>query len=262
MDLGLRDKVAVAAASSQGIGRAVAEVFAQEGARVVMNARNERELQQAAEEIRHKTGATIDTVPGDLSRPDTPAQLINHALQRFGRIDTLFVNAGGPPSRPFQELSDEDWAAAFQLTLMSAVRLIRAALPALREVQGSVVTLTSWSVKQPIGGLILSNSLRPGVVALVKTLADEFAAEGVRLNNVGPGSIWTGRSEYLAQARAEREGTTPEEVARQTAQSIPMGRYGAPVEVANVVVFLASSAASYVTGQTVLVDGNAYRGLM
>lgn len=262
MDLGLRDKVAVVAASSSGLGRAAAEGFASEGARVLMNGRREDVLRAAAREVAEKTGAEVEAVMGDVTQADDCARLIDRAMERFGAIDALVTNAGGPPSRSFEELTDDDWYAAVDLTLMSAIRLMRAALPHLRRSRGSIVNLTSISVKQPIAGLVLSNSIRPGVVGLGKTLAEGLAAEGVRVNDVGPGLIWTDRQKYLVGVRAQNEGVSIEEMMKRSEAGIPMRRYGTPEEVASLIVFLCSPAASYITGTTVLVDGGVYKGLM
>jgi 3-oxoacyl-[acyl-carrier protein] reductase len=262
MDLGLRNKVAVVAASSGGIGRAVAEVFAQEGARVVVNGRHEETLSATAQEIREKTGAEVEAVVGDVARPDDCDRLIEQAVSRFGGIDALFTNAGGPPSKPFEDLTDDDWESAFNLTLMSAVRLMRSALPHLRQSRGAVVNLTSISVKQPVPELILSNSLRPGVVGLGKSLSELWAADGIRVNDVGPGLIWTDRQRYLADVRAKNAGVSMDEMMKRQEATIPLGRFGTPEEVANLVVFLCSPAAAYITGMTIMVDGGLYKGTM
>lgn len=261
MDLGLTGKVAVVAASSAGIGRATAQAFAREGARVVINGRREDVLRATAAEIA-ATGAEVEAVVSDLTDAEGCELLVRRAVDRFGGIDALVTNAGGPPSKLFAEITDDEWHAAFDLTMMSGVRLMRAALPYLKSSRGSIVNITSISVKQPIPGLALSNSIRPGVVGLGKTLADELAAEDVRVNDVGPGSVWTDRQEYLVRTRAERKGTSVEAEIAQIEQAIPMKRLGTPEEVANLIVFLCSPAAGYITGSTILVDGGAYKGLM
>lgn len=262
MDLGLEGKVAVVAASSQGIGRAAAEGFARDGARVVMNGRREDVLRRAADEIQRQTGAEVDAVVGDMSVARDAEALIDRALARFGSIDALVTNAGGPPSKRFEEIDDAAWEAAFHLTLMSAVRLIRHALPHLAETRGSVVNVTSYIVKQPDPVMVLSDALRVGVVALTRALATECAATGVRLNNVGPGLIWTERQRQLIEVQSERESVSFDEALHRREKSVPMQRFGTSQEMANIIVFLASPAAGYVTGQTLLVDGGLYRGLM
>ncbi len=261
MDLNLHDKVAVVAASSLGIGRAVATVFAREGARVVVNGRREDVLQSACDELR-ASGARVEGVASDLTTAAGCSALIDRAVEAFGRIDALVTNAGGPVSKPFEALTDEEWYSAVDLTLMSTVRLLRAGLPHLRRSKGSVVNLTSISVKQPIAGLVLSNSIRPGVVGLGKTLAVQLAGQGVRVNDVGPGLVWTDRQQYLTEVRARNEGISVEQAKEQVQAGIPMGRYGTPEEVANLVVFLCSDAASYITGTTTLVDGGQHKGLL
>jgi 3-oxoacyl-[acyl-carrier protein] reductase len=261
MDLGLRNAVAVVAASSRGIGRATAETFAREGARVVINGRRPDLLAQAAREIREAHGVEVESIAGDMSNPEDCDGLVDGAIRRFGGIDALVVNAGGPPAKTFVDLDDDDWSSAFQLTLMGTVRLVRAALPHLLQTKGSIVAITSTSVKQPIPGLMLSNSLRSAVVGMGKTLADEVAADGVRFNNIGPGSIWTDRLEGLLETRAASQGVGLEEARRVSEASIPMRRFGRPEEVAAMIVFLCSPAASYVTGQTIMVDGGVVRSL-
>jgi 3-oxoacyl-[acyl-carrier protein] reductase len=261
VDLGLKGKVAVVAASSAGIGRAAAEAFAGEGCRVVVNGRHGESLHHTAEEIRSSTGAEVEEVVGDVSRSEDCRQLVDRAVARFGGIDALVTNAGGPPSKPFDQLSDEDWERAFDLTLMSNVHLIREALPHLRRTRGAIVNVTSYVVKQPDKVMVLSDTLRIGVVALSKAISEECAADGVRLNNVAPGLIWTDRQKQLTEVQAEREGISFDEALKGRESSVPLKRFGTPKEMGDTIAFLCSPAAGYITGQTLLIDGGLAKGI-
>jgi 3-oxoacyl-[acyl-carrier protein] reductase len=263
MNLGMEDKVALVTAASRGLGRAVAQQLAAEGASVAMCARSADPLQTAAAAIRESTGVDVMAVEADVSVPQDVERLVGATLDRFGRVDILVINAGGPPPGSFLDLGPDEWEAAVQLTLMSAVRLCQAVVPSMRlQGGGSIVALTSVSVKQPLPNLALSNSLRLAVTGLVKTLADELAPHGIRVNAVCPGWTRTERVEQLLQDRAARSGATIEEEAAQVTAAIPLGRMGTPEELARTVCFLASAAASYTTGVSLLVDGGMYRGVM
>jgi len=262
MGLGLHDKIALVTAASRGLGKAVALRLAQEGARVALCARGKEQLVDAAAEIEAETGRQALAIPADVSDPATADALVEATVERFGRLDVLVTNAGGPPPGQFLDLTPADWEAAAQLTLMSAVRLCYAAAPIMKEQgEGAILAMTSITVKQPLPNLILSNSLRLGVVGLVKTLADELAPFGIRVNSVCPGWTRTARVDQLLRDRAERNDTTPEEEAAQIAADIPLGRMGAPQEFAAAAAFLVSPAASYITGVSLLVDGGMYRGV-
>ena len=262
MDLGLNNLVALVTASSKGLGRATALQLAREGAQVVICARGQEALQATRDEIA-ALGVDVLALPVDVSAPDAAQTLVDAALERFGRLDILVANAGGPPPGGFLAFDEQAWDRAVQLTLMSFVRLCYAAIPALKQSpQGSILACTSITVKQPLPNLVLSNSLRLAVTGLVKTLADELGPSGVRVNAICPGSTRTDRIEQLLADRAERNGTSVEEEAAKMAAEIPLGRIGSPEEFGRVAAFLVSPAASFVNGVSLLVDGGAYRGAL
>ncbi len=259
MDLGLSGKVALVAAASKGLGKAIAHEFAREGAKVAMCSREEAAISSAAAEIAKDTGAETLALAVDLSTAAGCEAFVRRSVERFGRIDVLVVNAGGPPPGRFEELDETAWTKAFDLTLMSAVRLTRIALPELKKTKGNIVYSTSTSVRQPTQylNLILSNSLRAAVHGMLKTLSKDLAQDGIRVNAVQPGRIATDRLIQLDGITAQRTGRSIEEVRREweTSGVIPLGRYGRPEEYANAVVFLASAKASYITGVSLQVDG-------
>jgi 3-oxoacyl-[acyl-carrier protein] reductase len=262
MDLGLKDLVALVTASSKGLGRATALQLAREGARVVICARGTDALHATRDEIA-ALGADVWAVPADVSAPDAAQTLVDAALERFGQLDILVANAGGPPPGGFLAFDEQAWEAAIQLTLMSFVRLCYAAIPALkRSPHGSILACTSITVKQPLPNLVLSNSLRLAVTGLVKSLADELGRSGIRVNAICPGSTRTDRIEQLLADRAERNGTSVDAEATKMAAEIPLGRVGKPEEFGRVAAFLVSPAASFVNGVSLLVDGGAYRGAL
>ncbi|MGQ0663160.1 MAG: SDR family oxidoreductase [Pseudomonadota bacterium] len=259
MDLGLNGKTALVCGASQGMGKACALALAKEGARLAMCARRPAELAAAVAEVEAKTGSAAIAIPADLMRAADVGRVIERATAAFGGIDILIANAGGPPRGSFDDFTDEHWQTAFDLQLMSVVRLVRGVLPSMRARRwGRIVAIQSSSVKQPIPGLDLSNGIRPGVVGVLKSLAPQVAKDNILITTVLPGRIMTER--FLAGA--EKEGLSREQfIARESAQ-IPIGRVGTPEEFANMVVFLASEKASYVTGATIQVDGGLIRGLL
>jgi len=262
MDLGLEGLVALVTASSKGLGRATVLQLAREGARVALCARGQAALTAVQTEI-VALGAEALAIPTDLTAPDAPRRLVDATLERFGRLDILIGNAGGPPPGGFLALDEAAWEKAVQLTLMSFVRLCYAAIPSLQHsTHGSILAFTSSSVKQPLPNLVLSNSLRMAVTGLVKSLADELAPSGIRVNAMCPGWTRTDRVDQLLRDRAQRNGTSVEVEEGQLTASIPLGRLGTPEEFARAAAFLASPAASYITGVSLLVDGGSYRGSM
>lgn len=258
MDLGLRGRAAFVAASSKGMGRAIAEQFAAEGADVGMCARTDSALQTAAESVRTH-GVRVVATPADVADAQQARVAVERAVNDFGRLDALVVNAGGPPRGSFNDIDGEMWEAAHQLTFMSAIHLIQAALPALRESDAAAILfITSTSVKQPISGLTLSNSIRGAVSGLAKTLAIEFAPQ-IRVNSLLPGAIRTDRQIEVAQG----SGVTDLDAFFAHAGKVnPMGRVGEPEEIAHVAVFLCSPAASFVTGVSIAVDGGQIQSVV
>src|SRR5690606_13216885 len=268
MDLGLRGQVAIVAASSKGLGKATAIQLAREGAQVVMCSRSAERIEAAAEEVaaeavRYENGGGAIGVQADVRAQADIDRLVATAMERFGRIDILVNNAGGPPAGTFETLDVEAFQEAVELNLMSTVRLSKAVVPIMKaQGGGSIVNITSVSVKQPLDGLILSNTARAGVIGLAKSMANELGPYGIRVNNVGPGPTRTDRIIDLARHHANERGISLDEALANQGAGIPLGRLGEPEEIANVVTFLASPAASSGPGITVQIDGGLYAGIM
>jgi 3-oxoacyl-[acyl-carrier protein] reductase len=262
VNLGLRGKVALVAAASRGLGRAVADELAAEGADLILCARDREPLERAAADIHAATGVAVLAEPTDVADPAAVERLVARGIDRFGRVDVLVTNAGGPPAGPFESLAPSMWEAATRLTLGSAVSLTRAVLPGMKTRRwGRIVNITSIAVKQPVDNLMLSNSLRAAVTGFARTLATEVAPFGVTVNNALPGYTRTERVEQLARATEARGGPSAEAVRRGWEAQIPMGRLGEAREFAALVAFLASERASYITGASVAVDGGWIRAL-
>ncbi len=261
MDYSFQGKTALVLASSQGLGQAIAEKLAAGGAEVMIASRNERKLQETKERLNGLTGAKVDYTVCDLTKPEEIQRLVKKTVDQFGKIDILINNAGGPPAGMFEEMSDEQWQQAFELNLLSYVRVIREALPHLKKQGGRIVNIASSSIKEPIPGLILSNTFRTGIVGLSKTLAEELAPYNILVNTAAPGRIATDRVRHLDEVNAKKQGISVEEQEDKMKKKIPLGRYGRPEEFANVVAFLASDANTYVTGSSLLIDGGMVRSI-
>lgn len=263
MDLGLKDKIALVTGASRGLGYAVALTLAKEGCKVAINGRDEARIKSAAERLSGEAGAPVIGLAGDVGLRDVPAQLVAQTVEAFGGLDILITNSGGPKPGAFETLDEAGWQNAIDLSLMSHVRLIRAALPHLRKsFAASVLTVTSYAVKQPIANLSLSNSVRAATVGLTKSLALELGSDGIRFNSILPGWTETERVTELMTARAAANRTSVEEETRRQSEQSPFGRMGRPEEFANAAAFLVSPAASYVTGVMLNVDGGMYKGTL
>jgi 3-oxoacyl-[acyl-carrier protein] reductase len=257
MDLGLKDCKAFIAGASKGLGKACAKALAGEGARVFICSRNAAELKQAAAEI----GASGFSA-ADVSLPDEVKRVVAEAIAALGGLDCLVTNAGGPPTAPFETAGDGDWDIAYQLNLMSAVRLIREALPALKvSGRGRIVNLTGYGVKEPLTDLVVSDSIRAGVTVMAKTIASDLAPYGITVNNIAPGPIMTDRLTEILSARAKSLGTTPDALFKRLSETIPVRRLGQPSEIGDLCAYLCSPQAGYLTGQTIVVDGGVNRSI-
>lgn len=262
MNLGLKDRVALVAASSQGLGLATAEAFAAEGCRVAMCARNEKALAAGAERIRKQHKVEVLTEAFDVTDPAAVSRFVATVAAKFGSVDICVTNAGGPPAKGFLAASLEEWQRAIELNFLSTVYFAREVIPHMQRKQwGRMITITSITTKQPVTDLVLSNAVRAAVVGLVKSLANEFGKDGILVNNVGPGFTATDRLKELAKARSAATGKSEQEIFDAWAADAPLKRLGDPRELAETIVWLASERASYITGQTLLVDGGMYKGL-
>jgi 3-oxoacyl-[acyl-carrier protein] reductase len=260
VDLQLTGKIALVVASSKGLGKAIAGQLAREGCDVMLTSRNAEQLDIARRELLPGAKGRVECCPCDITRIDEICSLVAVTRERLGPIDILINNAGGPPGGGFEQVDDAAWQAAFELNLLSYVRLIREVLPDLKLKGGRIINVTSSSIKQPIPGLILSNAFRMGILGLAKSLANELAPYNILVNTVAPGRIATDRTAFLDQLKADKLGISKKQVVAESLQNIPLKRYGETEEFARVVCFLASGASSYVTGSTLMIDGGMVKG--
>ncbi|HUM06701.1 MAG TPA: SDR family oxidoreductase [Terriglobales bacterium] len=262
METGLRNRVAIVAASSQGLGRATAEALAAEGCRVAMCARNKETLAAVAEDIRHKHKADVLAEPLDVADSRAVSDFVSAVATKFGGVDICVTNAGGPPAKGFLATTIEEWKRAVDLNFLSTVYFAHSVIPHMQQKKwGRIITITSVTTKQPVADLVYSNAVRAAVVGLVKSLANEFGKDGILVNNVGPGFTATDRLKDLARSRSVASNKSEKEIFDGWAADTPLKRLGEPRELADAIVWLASDRASYVTGQTILVDGGLYKGL-
>lgn len=262
MELGLNGKTALVIASSQGLGKAIAKEFVLEGANVMLASRSADKLEKVQAELKNiNPDVNVAFMVIDVKNDADIKALMNQTIDTFGRLDVLVNNAGGPPAGTFESLTDEDWQHSFELNLLSYIRMIRESLPYLRKNGGKIINIASSSIKEPIPGLILSNTFRLGIVGLTKTLSRELAADNIIINTVAPGRIATDRVAHLDKFNAEKMGISQEEVEANRKKEIPLGRYGEPSEFAKTVVFLASDVNTYMTGNSFLVDGGLVKSI-
>jgi 3-oxoacyl-[acyl-carrier protein] reductase len=263
MDLKIAGRVALVCGSSSGLGKAIAHTLSQEGCRVALNGRNDERLKQAVTSLTHNGGREVEAFRADVSVPREAEDLVHKVRDRFGSVDILICNAGGPPAVQFATAQPENWKAALELNLLSTINLCRAATPIMRKHHwGRIICITSVAAKQPMTGLILSTTARAGVLGFAKTLADELAAEGITVNSVCPGYVRTDRLEDLARQRSKQSKRSTSEEMSTFVADIPVGRMGEPEELAAAVAFLASEGASYITGVALQVDGGYIRSIV
>ncbi|HRR40256.1 MAG TPA: SDR family oxidoreductase [Syntrophales bacterium] len=263
MDLKLKDRVALVAGGSQGLGRAAALQLAKEGAKIAICSRGGPNLSEAAELIKKETGQEVFAVPADLTDAAQARGFVRKSVEHYGTVDILVNNAGGPPSVSFEEIDDDLWHLGFRLNLMSTIVMTREAVPTMKAKRwGRIINMTSIAVKQPIDGLILSNTVRSGVIGFAKSLSNELAPFNITVNSVCPGYTLTDRVRNLSKVLAEKQKTTPEAVIKKWESEIPMGRLGRAEEFATLVAYLASEGAGYITGAAIQIDGGWYKGVM
>ncbi|NMH73239.1 SDR family oxidoreductase [Bacillus sp. RO2] len=261
MEMNLKGKTALVMASSQGLGKAIAASFIEEGVNVVLASRNEEKLADVQSELLKNNGGRASYIQTDITDSSQIQLAVQHTVDTYGRLDILVNNAGGPPAGSFEQITDEQWQQAFELNLLSYIRTIREALPHLKKNGGKIINIASSSIKEPIPGLLLSNTFRTGIVGLTKTLASELAVDNILINTVAPGRIATDRVAFLDEVNAEKQGITKAEMEEKVKAGIPLGRYGEPEEFAKVVTFLVSDANSYMTGSSFLVDGGMVKSI-